>query len=128
MARVEFSQTNVMKCICTECPVQAESACATRKNTAFMTAMDAGAAGVKAGMAGAATESTGDAAMSPGPAGTDWTPTPDEVATLYCASGVAGCADLDFSKVCICRQCPVFSDNALTQLKYCERGDAAAIG
>lgn len=100
MPAVEFNTDNLMKCICTSCPVQAESPCAADKNAMLVDAMES----------------------------MDSMPAPDAVPGLYCSTGTAACDDLDFSKHCICPGCMVFTENALTQNKYCQRGSAATIG
>lgn len=101
MPSVEFSQDNLMKCICGQCPTQKESSCAAQKRTALMEAMQGGMQGM---------------------------PAAADVAGMYCSTGTATCGDLDYSQNCICSGCAVFAENGLTQWKYCERGDAVAIG
>lgn len=101
MANVDFTRENVTKCLCGTCPVQADSACVTEKDTKLGEAM-------KAGM--------------------DGMPSPADVAGLYCSTGVATCNDLDFAQPCVCADCEVFAENGLGQGYYCERGNAATIG
>ena len=101
MPNAEFSRDNVLKCLCGECPVQIESSCVADKNTALETAMGAGL---------------------------DPMPTPDDVPGLYCATGTAVCTDLNFAELCICAECPVFTENNLGGWKYCENGSAASVG
>ena len=101
MAVVEFSKDNAMKCMCSTCPVQAASSCVADKNAKLAAAMTSGMEGM---------------------------PAADEVAGVYCATGVASCDDLDLSMGCVCSTCAVFADNQLGQWKYCERGNAASIG
>lgn len=101
MTSVDFTKDNMMSCLCGGCPVQAESACVAEKSAALTSELDASSATMPA------------AAAVPG---------------LYCATGVAACDDLDFTQTCSCPQCPVYAANALTQWKYCERGDASSLG
>jgi hypothetical protein len=101
MAAVDFNMDNMMKCICTTCPVQAQSACAMDKGAKVMGAMESGMEGL---------------------------PAQGDVPGLYCSTGTASCDDLDFSGNCICAGCAVYAENGLTQYKYCERGSAATIG
>jgi len=46
----------------------------------------------------------------------------------YCASGVAACKDLDFSKMCFCSSCQLFKDFNLIACKpngyFCKDGRA----
>lgn len=99
MPDVEFSRDNVMKCMCGECPVQADSSCVADKNTGLEEAMTAG--------------------LDPMPA-------QDQVPGLYCSAGTASCTDLNFAELCICGECAVFIDNKLGGWKYCEQGAATA--
>ena len=101
MPSVEFTKDNALKCMCSKCPVQEKSACVAGKNAAMMKAMEEGMEGM---------------------------PAASDVAGLYCSTGSATCGDLDVTQNCICSRCSVFSENGLTQWKYCERGNAEAIG
>ena len=101
--KVEYNQENATLCMCTKCPVQAESTCA-RQKVALMEAM------MQKGM----------------PEG--MMPPPDDVPGLYCATGVAACKDLDTSKMCICATCPVWDKCKLAERKpqgyFCRDGKA----
>jgi hypothetical protein len=101
MATVEYTRANAMKCMCVRCPVQASSSCVAEKSALLSAAMEVGM---------------------------DAMPATADVPLLYCATGIAVCDDLDFAQRCICGDCAVFSENALTQMKYCKRGSAAKIG
>lgn len=101
MASVELTKDNALTCLCSKCPVQAESACVAEKTTSLMVAME------------------GEMEDMPSPA---------DVPRVYCSTGVATCDDLDLSQICICGECPVFEENGLGQWKYCQRGSAASIG
>jgi hypothetical protein len=102
-ATVGFTEGNVTRCICGQCPVQEDSSCVADKNAALAEAAEAGGE------------------SKPMPAAAD-------VPALYCATGVASCDDLDLSQTCICMECPVYDDNSLRGLKYCEGGSAAEVG
>ena len=53
-------------------------------------------------------------------------PKTDDMPGPYCANGVAGCKDLDFSKTCMCSGCQVFKDFSLARGKpvsyFCRDG------
>jgi len=101
--KVEFNQENAILCICTKCPVQAESTCAVAKVKEMEAMMQKG---IPEGMM----------------------PPPTDIPGLYCASGVAACKDLDFSKMCICGGCPVWDKCKLGEGKpagyFCKDGKA----
>jgi len=81
--KVPYTQENATMCICTRCPVQAESVCAKEKVRVMEAMM---AKGMPEGMM----------------------PPPADLSGLYCATGVATCKDLDFNKMCICAGWPVW--------------------
>jgi hypothetical protein len=101
--KVPYTQENATMCICTRCPVQAESACARDKVRQMEEMM---AKGMPEGMM----------------------PPPVDIPGLYCASGVAACRDLDFSKMCICGGCPVWDKCKLADGEpagfFCRAGKA----
>jgi hypothetical protein len=101
--KVEYNQENATLCMCTKCPVQAESACA-RQKVALMEAM------MQKGM----------------PEG--MMPPPEDIPGLYCATGVAVCKDLDTSKMCICTTCSVWEKcklaEGMPQGYFCKDGKA----
>ena len=101
--KVPYTQENATMCICTRCPVQAESAC-SREKVKVMEAMMA--KGMPQGLM----------------------PPPADLPGLYCATGVAACKDLDFSKICICAGCPVWEKCKLGNGKpagyFCRDGKA----
>ncbi|PKN63316.1 MAG: DUF2769 domain-containing protein [Deltaproteobacteria bacterium HGW-Deltaproteobacteria-15] len=96
--KVPFDLSNVKKCVCPGCPVQAKSGCV---------------AGLKKQLAGAL-------AKTP--------PKKEEIPGAYCATGRATCTDLDPSQPCQCGGCPVFSEYNLASGKpagyYCRDGQA----
>ncbi|NLE02424.1 MAG: DUF2769 domain-containing protein [Fibrobacter sp.] len=97
--KVPFTREEAKKCICGECPVQAESQC-IKKNA----------------------EKLGDVL-------TTKFFQPDVVPGLYCSSGVASCKDIDASKSCICGACQVYQDHRLasgevTTHHFCNNGIA----
>lgn len=102
MAGVQFDKDNAMTCICTKCPVQTASACATDKVARLTAVMRSG---TMQGMPSAA-----------------------DVPGLYCSTGAATCDDLARAQTCICEQCAVHAANGLTGWKYCEGGAAAQVG
>jgi hypothetical protein len=103
MGEVDFNNENVMKCLCTGCPVQGTSECVKGKIQKMqeMMAEDIDIATVIG---------------------------PEDVPGLYCASGEASCTDLYYHEECQCPQCPVFKENELADGKpvgyYCRDGKA----
>ena len=95
-AEAPFTRSNAKKCICWECPVQAESACIRANSDEMGDVMTAKAF------------------------------TPEIVPGLYCSSGVASCRDLNPDKACICGGCQVYGDYELAAGQptdhYCENG------
>lgn len=51
-----------------------------------------------------------------------------DVPNVYCSQGTASCGDLDFSQRCICPTCSVWTENGLSNYKYCQNGDAEKLG
>ena len=53
---------------------------------------------------------------------------PEDMPGPYCAIGVAACKDFDYTKVCICPGCQVYTDYNLTKAKpmsiFCKNGKA----
>ncbi|MDH4212228.1 MAG: hypothetical protein OEV79_12360 [candidate division WOR-3 bacterium] len=101
--KVTYTQENAMLCICTKCPIQAESKCAGEK-VGHMEAMMA--RGMPEGMM----------------------PPSADLPGLYCATGFATCKDLDFSKMCMCGGCSVWEKYKLASGKpmgyFCRDGKA----
>jgi hypothetical protein len=58
----------------------------------------------------------------------DTMPSPEDAPKVYCSTGKATCTDLDLSKQCVCPTCSVWSENALSNYKYCQNGSAAVQG
>lgn len=87
MGKIEFNMENLKKCICTTCPVQADSACAKEKLMKMQEIMQ---------------EIEGEIKLDP-----EITP------ALYCASGRAVCTDLDFDQICQCNYCDIWKKNDL---------------
>ena len=96
--KIEFTRENITRCLCPQCPVQAESECAQTKMKMLQESMR--------GMS----------------------PEPSDVPGMYCATGTAACNDLNSHKLCNCPNCEVFKENNLAQAEpgayYCQRGSA----
>ena len=94
--KIEFTRGNITKCLCPQCPVQAESECAQTKMKMLQESMR--------GMS----------------------PEPSDVPGVYCATGTATCNDLDPNKTCKCPNCEVFKENNLAQGEpgayFCQNG------
>ena len=96
--KVPFTKDNVMKCICTQCPVQANSSCVAGKKKVMK-------------------ESMGKQPL-----------VAEDIPGLYCSSGVASCKDIDTSKMCMCMACPLWEEFSLGSGQpmgyYCRDGRA----
>lgn len=96
--KIEFTRENISKCLCPQCPVQAESECAQTKMKMLQESMR--------GMS----------------------PEPSDVPGMYCATGTATCSDLNPNKMCNCPNCDVFKENNLAQGEpgayFCKNGAA----
>jgi hypothetical protein len=101
--KVTYTQENAIMCICTKCPIQAESTCAGEKVREMEAMMEKG---MPEGMM----------------------PPPADLPGLYCSTGHATCTDLDFGKMCVCTVCPVWDKHKLgtgTPMGYfCRDGKA----
>ena len=93
---VDFTEENVGRCLCMDCPVQSASACAQEK------------------MSKRQPVSVADP--------------PEDTPKVYCVQGKAVCDDLDFSQSCSCPGCAVWAQYGLSNYKYCENGNAEALG
>ena len=94
--QIEFTRENITRCLCPQCPVQAESECAQTKMKMLQESMR--------GMS----------------------PEPSDVPGMYCTTGTAACNDLDPAKMCNCPNCEVFKENKLAQKEpgayFCQKG------
>ena len=122
MKTVRYDPPNAMKCQCTRCPVQGQSACASGKMQAMSGMMDQMRGMMESGSQsmGASGEMSGqpEAMMPP----------PQDMPGLYCSTGTAACGDLDYAKACVCPTCQVWTDNQLESQQYCRQGSAAQVG
>ncbi len=96
--KVPFIRASVAKCLCTRCPVQANSPSVSVKMVDIKNALSQNR--LKR----------------------------DDIPEVYCASGAATCQDIDTSESCICDSCFVFQGYDLASSKrvghYCRRGAA----
>lgn len=103
--KVPFTMENGKKCICTKCPVQEKSECVKMKKEMMMKMME--------------NMKEGEEMMMP---------KPEDVPGLYCSAGKASCTDIDTTQMCICMQCPVWSEFKLADGKpmgyFCRDGMA----
>ncbi len=101
ISRVEFNVSNIKRCLCPECPVQAESICVEGK---------------KRIMAEIAWSSESGMYFEA-----------DRVPGMYCSTGKALCKDINPHKMCRCRECEVWKeynlDNGEPKLYFCQYGE-----
>ena len=99
---VSYVPSNLERCMCSQCPVQAESACALEKVGNFKDE----AKNLEEGKA----------------------PSPQNVPGIYCSAGEASCKDLNPNENCICYTCDVWKEhnleNARVDNHYCRNGKA----
>ena len=95
---VPFSKANVARCMCPRCPVQGKSTCSAGKMAHIKDA------------------------LRQNPLNRE------DIPEVYCGTGSASCADLDFKKPCVCGSCPVFAEFRLASGQpmgyYCRDGVA----
>ncbi len=112
--KVKFSPESIIKCRCAVCPVQFHSICAEPKRMTRSKILEA----VSPEMFQSLTKE--QVAMI--------LPKIEDMPGPYCASGVAACKDLDFSKMCLCSACQIFKEQNLITGKptsyFCKVGRA----
>ncbi|WP_292465937.1 DUF2769 domain-containing protein [Methanolobus sp.] len=100
--KVPYIKGNIERCMCSECPVQADSKCAQDKLERSKKIM--------ANMSG------------------DDVPDPKEVPGVYCSTGKARCSDLKPDEKCICNTCDVWKEydlkNSTPSMYFCQNGQA----
>ncbi len=96
--KVPFTRENAKKCICWECPVQADSQCIKQNSEKMGEVM--------------ATKFF----------------QPEIVPGLYCSSGAASCKDIDPNRGCICGACDIYNGNRMGSKQpldhFCKNGKA----
>ncbi len=99
---VPYARSNVEKCRCPQCPVQADSKCAQDKIDNLKTVM--------ANLSG------------------ERVPDPEDVPGVYCSTGKAICQDLNPDQQCICYTCTVWKEYDLEEgmpsMYFCQNGKA----
>jgi Protein of unknown function (DUF2769) len=102
-AKVPDTVANIMKCMCSKCPVQTDSACVKEKLDNLMKKLES--------------VREGDV------------PEPKDVPGVYCSTGKATCQDLNSKKQCICNTCSVWKEYNLRNfdpsMYFCQKGKAA---
>jgi hypothetical protein len=101
--KVPYTISNIRKCMCPQCPVQADSQCAKEKLESLKRELE-GAREVDI-------------------------PGPQKVPGVYCSTGKATCQDLHPERGCICNTCAVWREYNLQNVKpvmyFCQKGKAA---
>jgi hypothetical protein len=100
--KVPYTISNIERCMCPQCPVQADSVCALEKIGNLKNEM----------------KNLGEGEA----------PEPQKVPGVYCSEGDATCMDLNPNRECICKTCPVWGENCLehagTIMYFCNNGRA----
>jgi hypothetical protein len=101
---VPFTVSNIERCRCPQCPVQAGSSCAQEKIGNLKNEMS----------------------NLPG----NQAPEPQKVPGVYCSSGEATCTDLDPNEQCMCPTCEVWVEYCLDRgtpmMYFCDNGKAGS--
>lgn len=104
MLKIEFNLENMEKCLCTECPVQAESSCVKDQ----LKIME---------------ESKHSIDIDSG-----FILEPEKIPKLYCATGKTSCGDLYFHEECQCKNCTIWKEYDLevrgAPAYFCKNGKA----
>jgi hypothetical protein len=99
---VPYAWANINKCLCSECPVQADSKYAQDKLRSSKKEMEKMPAGE--------------------------VPNLEDVPGIYCSTGKARCQDLNFERQCICSSCEVWKEYDLKDVDpnnhFCQHGRA----
>jgi hypothetical protein len=99
--RVPYIVSNIERCMCPQCPVQAGSVCVQEKVGNF----------------NEVNSLPGNEALEP-----------QKVPGVYCSAGDATCRDLDPNEQCICKICAVWAEynleNATPMMYFCNNGRA----
>jgi len=100
--KVPYAVNNIEKCMCPQCPVQADSVCTLDKIGNLKNEMKS--------------------------LGKNEVPEAQKVPGVYCSSGTATCSDLDHNRDCICKTCSVWEGHCLehadTIMYFCNSGRA----
>ena len=100
--KVPYTTINIERCMCPQCPVQADSVCAQEKFSNLKNE----------------NKSLGEGGA----------PEPQKVPGVYCSTGGAACVDLDPNEQCICKTCAVWIEycleNATPMMYFCNIGRA----
>ncbi len=96
ISHINFDREHMIKCLCSQCPVQKNSECAQNKMKMLQISMR--------GMS----------------------PEPSDFPGMYCANGKAFCNDLDGNKQCNCVNCDVWKEYKLDLKQpnkyFCQNG------
>lgn len=99
---VPYTEENINRCRCPQCPVQANSRCAQSEVQSASQSLENAPAGE--------------------------VPDPKNIPGVYCSEGAATCQDLDFDRQCICGSCEVWKEYDLKDANpnnhFCQHGRA----
>jgi len=100
--KVPYTVSNIERCMCSQCPVQADSVCAQEKFSTLKNEI----------------KSLGEGEA----------PEVQKVPGIYCSTGAATCVDLNPNRQCICKTCAVWEEycleNAKPMMYFCNIGRA----
>lgn len=100
MVKIDLSVKNIKRCLCPGCPVQKESECAEGKRRIMLEIAYSSESGMYFER--------------------------DRLPGMYCTTGEALCKDLDYNKICKCKECPVWAEYELEKESvvkyYCRNG------
>lgn len=103
--KVPYTEKNIERCMCPECPVLANSECAGSKLKSFREEI----IHMEKGDIGDISE-------------------PENVRRVHCSNGITTCKDIDPSQPCICSSCAVWQEYGLATNNpagyFCKNGRA----
>jgi len=91
--KVPFNVDTITKCICYNCPVQANSPCTKKGSDAGLKIKEA--------------HKNNEVSKK--------LPQPKSLSGVYCSQGESPCKDLEFNKICTCPVCEIFNGYKLRQ-------------
>lgn len=100
--KVPYVISNIERCMCPQCPVQADSACAQEKYSSLKNEINSSVKGE--------------------------VPESEKFPGMYCSTGSATCVDLNPNKQCMCKTCVVWKEyileNSKPMMYFCNIGRA----
>ena len=95
--KIPYTVSNIERCMCPQCPVQANSVCVQEKSSILKNEVESSGKGEA--------------------------PDPQKFPGVYCSTGAAACVDLNPNRECICKTCAVWAEycleNEIPMMYFC---------